>query len=502
MLSTPAAKQGRSIKVVALSLGNAMAMLGGLALAMVASRVLSKADFATYRQTFLVYDFVAPLLQLGIPATLYYMLPRAGADTKGLLGDVFTILTIAALAFAAFFLLGGATLVADFFGNTALATTLPWLSIYPLLMLPTTVISTILVYGERVRSLAVFNMMVGIVTGALTIGAVLWRPGYAWLAAARICAAAIFMPIAFLLMSALFEGHWRPPRLSGMVDILQLSLPMGLASMLGVLTLQLHSLIVATMTTPEQFAIYANGAIEVPFVGIVVSAIGTVLFAEMSNACAAGVKAEAIALFRQAAAETACILFPVTVFIAIAAGPFIEFLYSEAYADSAIPFTIYLATMPTRIVVYGAALMALRMSHVVLFRSIVDLMINAATCYVFVRAFGYKGAALGLVVTLYFWTVPYNLFKIAKGFETSVRSLLPWTTIFKIIGVSLAATPLEFLALSLTAEYPPFIRLAVSSILYGVVFLPLLVLGAGISLPEPVARVIERVPLLARFANG
>jgi O-antigen/teichoic acid export membrane protein len=480
----------RSIKVFALSMGNALAMVGGLVFAMVASRVLSKTDYASYRQTFLVYEFVAPLLQLGIPAALYYLIPRAADDTRGTLVDALSLLAIAALVFGVVLLLGGDTLVADWFDNPALRRTLPWLAVYPLVMLPVAAISTFLVYGERIRSLALFNMVVGLGTAGLTIAAVLWRPGFEWPAATRIVAAIAALPVALALTRGLLRGVRRGPSLARMGQMLRVSLPMGLAFMLGTLTLQLHSFIVAAMTTPEEFAVYANGAIEVPIVGIVVGSITTILFAEMSNACAAGELGEALALFRRAAVDAACILYPTMIYMALAAGPFIEFLYSKAYADSVVPFTIYLLTLPSRIVVYGAALMALGLSRVVLVRSVFDLAINAAACFLLVRGLGYNGAALGLVVTVYLWTVPYNLHKIAQGYGTTVLRLLPWRPLGKVFAASLAAAPLAWLALALTQGQPAIVRLLASSAAFGPVYLIALVLVAKVMLPEPVARFV------------
>ncbi len=484
----------RSMKVIALSLGNALAMIAGIVFAMVAARHLSKGDYATYRQTFLAYEFVTPLLLLGIPNALYYLLPRAGADRKGVVVDAIALLSVAGVAFSLFLLLGGAQLLALQFDNPELSRTLPWLAVYPLFMLPVAAVSTILVFAERVRTLALYNTLVALATAAATIAAVLATGSEDAPILARIAVAGIAAPVGVWLMFHYFGGTVRAPRMAAMGEMLRYAFPLGLAFMLGTLTLQLHALIVASLCTPEQFAVYINGAIEIPVIGIVVGSITTVLFAEMSNAVADGDKSRALDLFRSAAVQSACILFPTMVYFALAAEPFITLLYSAEYRDSVTPFLIYLAVLPPRIVVYGAALMALGMSREVLVRSVFDLLINAVLCYLFVSLFGYNGAALGLIATLYCWTVPYNLHKIAQGYGVRWHRLLPWRDLAKVMAISLVAAPVAWVALQATSSQADVFRLLASSIAYGIPFAFVLVRLGHVPLPPQFIPYLRRVP--------
>jgi O-antigen/teichoic acid export membrane protein len=222
------------------------------------------------------------------------------------------------------------------------------------------------------------------------------------------------------------------------------SLPLGFATMLGTLTMQLHALIVATLCSPDEFSIYINGAIELPIISIVTGSITSILLSDMSAQCANGNLSEALGLFRAASIQSACILLPAMCFFFVMAEPFIVVMYSKEYIKSLNPFLMYLGIMPGRIVVYGAAMMALGMTREVMWRSLIDLIINAVLCWLFVRIFGYVGAALGLVCTIYFWTIPFNLYKLSKGFNVGLSEILPWTSLGKIFIVSLASGILLF----------------------------------------------------------
>jgi O-antigen/teichoic acid export membrane protein len=462
--------------------------------AMVASRYLSKADYATYRQTFLAYEFIAPLLLLGIPNALYYLLPRADEDRRGLIIDALLLLAGAALVFALFLLLGGAGLVAGWLDNPALERTLLWLAVYPLLMIPVSTVSTILVLADRVRTLALFNMAFGLLTAFAAILAVVATAAPDLPILARIAVAALAFPIGAALMLRGQAGSIRRPSVASMGHILRYSMPLGLAFMLGALTLQTHAMIVAALCTPDEFAIYINGAIEIPVIGIVVGSLTTILFAEMSNACAVGELDKALTYFRSAAVQSACILFPAMVYFALAADPFITLLYSEAYRDSVFPFLVYLLVLPPRIVIYGAAMMALGMSRQVLVRSIFDLLINALLCFVLVGQFGYVGAAFGLVVTLYLWTVPYNLYHLARGYAVPWHRLLPWVDLAKIMLVSIGIAPLASAVLWLTRDQHDAVQLLASAASYGVPLLLILLRLGHMPVPPQIQPWLNRVP--------
>lgn len=484
---SPKPKLSRGGKVIFLTIGNGMALVAGLIGSMVAARYLSKADYGTVRQTFLVYEFIAPILLLGLPNALYYFLPRHEDDRKGQVIDNAALLLGLGLLFSLFILLGGAGLLADRFDNPRLRETLPWLAVYAPVMTFLAGLPAVLVISERVRTLTLFSTLSSIGIAFGSIAATLATRSYEWPVYARIIVPALSLPFAVVLIARAMPGQLRLPRADTMTRMLRYSIPLGLATVLGTITMQLHSVIVAAMTTPEEFAVYVNGAIEIPIIGLIVGSITTITFADMSAACAREETAEALAIFRTAAIRSAAILFPAACYTAVAAEPFIVFLYSDAYRESVVPFLIYLMALPVRIVVYGAAMMALGMTREILFRSFFDLALNALLCVVFVSWLGYVGAAVGLVVTLYLWTVPFNLYKLAQGFGTPWRGLLPFGPLGIVLALSLAPVPLAIAALWATAHLPVLVQLLGSWLAYCALVGPLLIRSGYLTVPAAVA---------------
>ncbi len=169
----------RASKVLALSLGSALSMVASIVFGMVSSRFLSKHDYATIQQTFLAYNFAVPILMLGLPNAVYYFLPREKQCKRGVLVDNIALLLGAGLIFSLFIGFGGYKLLAMRFNNPDLLHTLPWLVLYPLLLMPVAGVSAVLVYADQTKTLAVYNVISSLVLTLSGIVAVLAIKSYA-----------------------------------------------------------------------------------------------------------------------------------------------------------------------------------------------------------------------------------------------------------------------------------------------------------------------------------
>lgn len=459
----------RTTKVLALSIGSSLVMLANIVSGMVAARYLTKSDYATIRQTFLAYEFAAPFLSMGLPNALYYYLPRNKNDQRGILIDNIALLLLSGCIFSLFILFGGHNLLAERFNNQNLKETLPWLVVYPLFIMPVAGLAAVMVFAERVRTLAIYNTLSSLVIACTGVAAIFLTRSYDVPILLRIWVPGLCLPFAIYLMFQSAPGNFRIPNGTSMIGMLRYSIPLGLATMFGTLTIQLHAVIVASMCSPDDFAVYINGAIEIPIIGIVTGSITTIVFSEMSAACAKGDKRLALEIFRAASIKSACILFPTMCYFMAVAENFMVFLYSEEYRASAIPFVLYLFVLPIRIVVYGSALMSLGMSRDILVRSVFDFIINSIVCYVLVSMYGYVGAAASLPITLYFWSTPFNLVRIGHGFSVKWYDVLPWKDILRVAIFCILMSPV---LIAIVKFLPDLIPVA-SLVLAGAIYFPI-----------------------------
>ncbi len=434
-------------QVFSLSLAQGVLVLVGVVSGMVFSRVLTVADYGTYLQTFLAYNFAVPLLTLGMPSALYFFLPGAKERQKGLVLDNLLLLLIAGMIFSLFLLLGGTELLAERFNNPDLENTLRWMVFYPLYTFPVLIGAAVWVTKGKVKLNAIFNVVKGfILTGSLILAA-LFTKSYEAPTIVRIILPLLFLPFTLYLIFKHVPGKWYKPSLSNMWSMTKFAVPLGLASVLGTLTIQMASIIVSMMTSVEEFAIYANGAKEVPIVGIVTGSISVVIMADMAKNVKQGNLKKALEIFRKSAVMSALFLIPVMVFLMIYAETFIKLLYSSKYIESVIPFRIYLFMLPVRIVYYGAAFVALGKTKTILYRSFIELLLTVLLAYFFTLWLSYIGAAIATVLMYYIFAIPYNLTFLGKNFNCKPSYIIPFKKIGFISLLSLGAGSISILPL-------------------------------------------------------
>lgn len=411
-------------------------MVVSLASGMIFARALTVSDYGTYLQTFLAYDFAAPLLTLGLQSALFYFLPGAKERQKGLVLDNMLLLFFAGAIFSLFLVFGGTELLAKRFNNHDLSKTLKWMIFYPLYTFPV-VLGAVLVIKDKVNLNAVYNVITGIILAAALIIAAIVTKSYELPILVRIIIPFLFFPVVIHLSFKYVPGEWVKPSFKSMWQIIKFAVPLGLASVLGTLTLQLANIIISFLCSPEDFAVYSNGAKELPVVGIITGSIAVVIMTDMSQKIKEGDNKAALELFRKASAISACFMLPIMCFLMFYAESFIDVLYTSKYSGSVLPFRIYLLILPMRIVYYGSAFIALGRSKAVLYRSAIELVITAILCFSLVKWLGAFSAALALVLTSYLWSIPYNLHTLGKEFSCKSTYVLPLGKIGKIFVVSL-----------------------------------------------------------------
>lgn len=322
-----------------MSLGRTLTALASIVFGMVAARLLSKNDYATMRQTMLAYSFIAPLLMLGLPDALYYFLPRAKDRKRGVIIDNLFLIFLLAMIFSIFLAAGGDKLLAMRFHNPDLSTTLKWMIPYPLYVMPAGILGAVLLTQNKTYTLASYNVISSVLLTGLTILGVVITRSYNGPLKAQIYFPLLLLPVVLWLSFRHVPGSFSWPDRKSMVEMLKYAVPLGLAGMLGTVMLETNKIIVSAMCTPEEFANYVNGAIEIPLVAIITGSISSVIFVDMTKYIHKGDKEDALLLFRKAAIKSATILLPVMIFLLAAGKPFIVTLYSEKYLESVGPFT-------------------------------------------------------------------------------------------------------------------------------------------------------------------
>lgn len=397
--------RSRTFKAGIMASGHFLRASVGLASLAILARVLTVEHYATYRQTLLSYVFVSPLLILGLPEALYHFLPLEKDRSRGVLQENLLLLAFMGALFSIFLYCGGNHLLARRFSNPQLARTLMIFAPYTLFMLPAAALDSCLLACDRPAKVAIFNVLRRVLLLVVVVAAALiWRTSTAAVIAVVVSTAIVLVP-ALVLMFQATGGTRGEISWSGARSQLKLSLPLALGGMAAMLSAHIDKVIVSSMCTLKEVAVYMNGAIELPLTDVVTTSAMCVILPELTVCFKESRPGDLLVLWRRTAEKCLVILAPAMAFVLAAAPELMTVLFSSTYTQSAYPLRIYALLLPLRATQLATVFIAAGRSGVVTLLASVGLAVNIVLSILMVRWIGPSGAAWATVISIYTMTI-------------------------------------------------------------------------------------------------
>ena len=196
----------------------------------------------------------------------------------------------------------------------------------------------------------------------------------------------------------------------------------GFNEVTGILARWLDKIFILFLLSPADFAIFYNGAFEIPLFAIVISAMENVMLANISENITN--KKEAQNVFRESFKMLSLISFPVFFFFLFCHAEVYDFLFDGKYNSSVPVFLVSIFILPLRITHYGVILQCYGKANKLLFGSVMDIMISLALMFILYPVFHTKGVVLALVISTYL-QVFYYLFQSARTIGMRIADLIP-----------------------------------------------------------------------------
>lgn len=446
---------------------------------MVLVRLLAPEDFGRYRE-FLVYvTLLAGISAFGINSSLLRFVPENPRSTVRFVNHsiVMTLMSSILVTGSALLLnaLFQGQLIEAFAVPVALYVLLSVnLDFWEFLWLAEKRGSAVLRYTTA-RLLA--RMVVVIAAAALTkdVTTIIWA--LIWLEAIRLAIC------AFAWYRRAGEGasqervSWR--------EQWEYCLPYGAALVVVTLSKSMGPLFVAKMMGPIALAQFVIGTYLQPVIAVVRNSLSDVVLPEMASKRSED-PAERLKLWRSSTVVTAIFLFSASVVLARFADVLIVTLFSETYRPAVIVFQIFLLVFLRETVDLGIPLRALGRNGPILHGNLISFVLRAGLLVIMIPRWGLVGAVTAVVISR-FVEGAYLVVQLARAYETSVRALLPWGDLFKILIAAIVAG-LVLLG-DFWTEHLGIFALAPAGLLYLIVFVSLL---APLRIPE-VAMLLSRL---------
>jgi O-antigen/teichoic acid export membrane protein len=433
---------------IALMLSKVTASLSVILLFVILSRHFAPTEYGTFRQLWLINKGLAlEVFSLGLPLSLFYFLPQLKSEEQ----KSFILVTILILSFLGCVLAGLIILfspwIATLFNNPELAYLLKLFCLFPLFSLPTLAIDGTLISIDKVFSLSIFTICDRLLLFVFSILALItWHTLHAFCLTLVVYAFVRFA-ISISVIFFYYKNHSFKRSGISLASQLKVGLPSGLSNILGLINVEIDKIIISSFFTAKRFAVYANGAFDIPFLGTVSASISSVLMPEYVRLKQMGDINGLISLWHNSIHKIALLFIPLMVFFFIVARDFITFMFSDIYAESAVVFQIYLVGIIANMTWYGTILVSIGHSREPFYASAIGLCINVILNYLFILKIGFLGPVIASVITNYI-VATYYLYKIKKHFNISWIDVYPWRTVFHILMIAIASailiTPLMF----------------------------------------------------------
>jgi len=468
--------------------GRSAGFVASFAIPVILARRFDRAAFGTYKQLFLIYTTLYGLAQFGAAESLYYFVPRSGAEAgRRVCNAVITLALMGATCCAV--LVGARTSVARWLVNPDIVHDLPIIGVFLAFTLVTAVFEIVMVSrnehlkaactyaGSDVARTILFTLP-ALAFGSLRavlIGAVAF-------AALRVAALVIYLSREFGRELRVSLRLWR--------DQFAYALPFALAVGIDVIQSNFHQWAVASRFDAATFAIYAVGCLQIPLVDLVCSSTGNVMMVRMAEAANEG-KSSALRLWHEAIIRLASLIFPLAAFLLLAAHGVIVFLFTSRYAASVPIFMVWCLMMLPSVFAVDGVLRAHAQTRFLLVMNTARLAAIAGLITWFMSTFGLTGAVL---VTLVVTSVAKatGVVKIASVMNVGIGEVLPWKRLAATAGhAALAAVPAWWVQRTLTA--PLLLTLVVSAAAYGTALAVIWLIR--VSWRQPVGRAaVTRLP--------
>lgn len=327
-----------------IGIGSLFSFLFSIVSAAILSRYLTKDAYGTYKQVMYVYTTLLSVFTLGLPLAYSYFLPRVSMGEGRMLANKLNRVFFVLGGVFALVLFFGADIIADILKNPSLAKNIRIFSPAPIFMLPTMGLQGIMATYKR----TIWNAIYTVATRILMLLCVampvaLYKADCETAIWGFTISSFISLIIAMWIMNIPFRGVKSERSSISYKEIFNYSIPLMAAGLFGVAIKAADQFFVSRYFGQEVFADFANGSLELPFVGMVLSAGATVLLPAFSRMISQGDSTEEIvALWKRTAVKSALILYPLVAFFLFFASDTMTFIYGDKYATSAIFFRIML----------------------------------------------------------------------------------------------------------------------------------------------------------------
>lgn len=403
---------------------------------MLLSRFRTLEEYGTYSQITIVVTIAISIFTLGLPGSINYFL--ASYDKPKLKQEFLS--TYLSLSTLLSFIAGAALVllmpwISGYFKNEMLQNFVYVCAILPWARVISGSIDNVLVVQQKTGLLMLYRLIFSLCLLFAIVITKKYGLSFNEYVLMLVFVEVVFAVVAYLIIGK-GVGHLRLRfNLTLVKKILSFSVPLGLATLVGTIGLELSKLTIGRLLNTEALALYANAGRELP-ITIFSSSLIAVLMPRLVRMLNEGKMKEAISLWGDTVVASYIIMCFSTTVCFVFAPQIMTVLYSEKYLPGVSVFKVYSLVLLLRTTYFGIILNSIGKTKFILYSSLLSLIVNVVLNFVFFKIFGFIGPAIATVLSIGIVNF-FQLYYSAKVVHCAFQNIFPWGELFSITLVNI-----------------------------------------------------------------
>jgi O-antigen/teichoic acid export membrane protein len=460
-----------SVQAFWLTASRFVAAILNMALPVLLVRLLPQIEYGVYKQAFLFAGTVTGMAAFGMGMSAFYFMPRFPQDGGKIALNIVVYNFIAGwiplLALVLY-----PQLLQRLFRSSALVPLAPLLGLLVLLTLTSSLVQQIPSAMQDVRWSTIFIIGTQLSRVVVLGGTALMFASVKSLIVVTTLHQFASGVVLFWYLHDRFPRFWMHFDWTFFKEQLAYALPYGSIGLLWVVQQDLDNYFVSATLGPRDYAIYAVGWLDVPFISLFLESVVWVLIVRISKLQKEGRKGEIRSLTAAASNQLAAIQFPLFTMLLVCGHDLIVLLYTRAYEKSADIFLVTIFLLPIGVLLLDPILRAYKaMSNFVLGVRIGTFVTLCCALFPVIHHYGMMGAAITAVGARIMEHIIIG-WKVARTVEASLKDLVLYLDLFKVIGVATTAGVVAYFVRNLINPHMLLPRIAAGGICVAAMYLP------------------------------
>lgn len=341
-------------------------------------RILSKQDFGTYNQFFLLEVMIQTVFQMGVIQSLYYFVPRDRENAGGYLVNSLSLnIAIYSVAYVGIWFFKaqiaaelGMAIIFEYFWH---------LFAYTLLVMLNIGLESYCAARQDIKAASILTIQREVVATLATLAAAVHFRSLSAVFLALIGGRAVTLLIGLAYVHFRLHGLRSRRYFFGLREQVRYGVVLGLGGSVGVIALRMHEMAVSRSYDLETYAVYAAGLKQIPVIQFFSQSVAAVALGQFAMLVKQDDWDGVRRLWERVLAAMYGVGLPVVALLVAFADPLIRLMFTSEYAQATPIFRIN--CLGTLVLVVNSTLVLRAMN-----RNDVTLKMNLAMCTVLLPA--------------------------------------------------------------------------------------------------------------------